>query len=252
MISSKWAKKRLAIHPVARPKTRGCSTSRNLAFDRSTIEHELLYLTSFTEKKKKNRLKAKVEDAVSSFPRTRKHRHVTTLKHVKSSVAWRGSVVSCWVGLALTCQPLASLFPYQRFRFSLFFAFRDAQQSTVTLQRVLCVKHRQKVCARNVRNFANKTNQSSKFIVQSSDATVASSSPTLYLIFPTKLFLHLTSARRFEFSQNKTDKRSKRKASCSIDNSHCELLWCAYEIWLWHPSSLPLEGLRKEDKESSL
>ena len=48
---SKWAKKRPAIHPLARPKTRSFCTFRNLSFDRSTTEDKPLYLTSFTGKK---------------------------------------------------------------------------------------------------------------------------------------------------------------------------------------------------------
>ena len=48
---SKCAKKRPAIHPLARPKTRSFCTFRNLSFDRSTTEEKPLYLTSFTEKK---------------------------------------------------------------------------------------------------------------------------------------------------------------------------------------------------------
>ena len=48
---SKWAKKRPAIHPLARPKTRSLCTFRNLSFDRSTTEDKPLYLTSFTGKK---------------------------------------------------------------------------------------------------------------------------------------------------------------------------------------------------------
>ena len=43
----KWAKKRSAIHPLAKPKTRSFWTSRNLSFDRSTREDKPLYLTSF-------------------------------------------------------------------------------------------------------------------------------------------------------------------------------------------------------------
>ena len=48
---SKWAKKRPAIHPLARPRTRSFCTFRNLSFDRSTTEDKLLYLTSVTGKK---------------------------------------------------------------------------------------------------------------------------------------------------------------------------------------------------------
>ena len=48
---SKWAKKRPAIHPLARPKTRSFCTFRNLTCDRSTTEDKPLYLTSFTGKK---------------------------------------------------------------------------------------------------------------------------------------------------------------------------------------------------------
>ena len=48
---SKWAEKRPAIHPLARPKTRSFCTFRNLSFDRSTTEDKPFYLTSFTGKK---------------------------------------------------------------------------------------------------------------------------------------------------------------------------------------------------------
>ena len=48
---SKCAKKRPAIHPLARPKPRSFCTFRNLSFDRSTTEDKPLYLTSFTGKK---------------------------------------------------------------------------------------------------------------------------------------------------------------------------------------------------------
>ena len=44
---SKWAKKRPAIHPIARPKTRSSCTFRNLSFDRSTTEDKPLCHSQF-------------------------------------------------------------------------------------------------------------------------------------------------------------------------------------------------------------
>ena len=74
-ISQSERRKRPAIHPLARPKTRSFCTFRNLSFDRSTTEDKPLYLTSFTGK---NRPKAKAKDTVSSFPKTGKQHHALT------------------------------------------------------------------------------------------------------------------------------------------------------------------------------
>ena len=51
------------------------------------------------------------------------------------------------------------------------------------------------------------------------------------------VFASPSSARRF--SQDKRDKKPKRKASFSVDNSHCRLLWSAHESRLWLPRDLP-------------
>ena len=59
-----------------------------------------------------------------------------------------------------------------------------------------------------------------------------------------------SSARRF--SQDKTDKKPKRKASFSVNNSHCRLLWSAHESRRWLPRGLTAVGLRKEDIETFL
>ena len=74
---SKWVKKRPAILPLARPKTRSFCTFRNLSFDRSTTEDKPLYLTSFTGKKivpkpRQRTLSApsqRLENSISRFDR---------------------------------------------------------------------------------------------------------------------------------------------------------------------------------------
>ena len=76
-ISQSERRKRPAIHPLARPKTRSFRTFRNLSFDRSTTEDKPLYLTSFTGKRsspkpRQRTLSApsqRLENSISRFDR---------------------------------------------------------------------------------------------------------------------------------------------------------------------------------------
>ena len=102
-------------------------------------------------------------------------------------------------------------------RFSLFFTNRNAQQHKAKLRRCLGVKDsKKKSGARWVRHCTNKTNQSS-------DITIASSSPSVHLFFLTKRCLSLAKFCKVLLSRQNRQK-TKRKASFSVDNSHCRLL----------------------------
>ena len=102
-----------------------------------------------------------------------------------------------------------------------------------------------------MRHCTNKTNQSS-------DITIASSSPSVHLFFLTKSCLCLTKLCKALLSRQNRQ-TTKRKASFSVDNSHCRLLWSAHESRLWLPRGLPantnprpLEGLREGEIETFL
>ena len=98
-------------------------------------------------------------------------------------------------------------------RFSLFFTYRNAQQHTAILRRCLGVKDSKKVAL--VGCDIAPTKQTKVSIIQSQVQVQVCTSSFLQRV----VCASPSSARRF--SQDKADKKPKRKASFSVDNSRC-------------------------------
>ena len=150
-----------------------------------------------------------------------------------------------WISILANPLPAFSLpalsiflnFPW----FSLIFIYRNAQQHTYYSEGFLGVSTPKKV-ALVVCGFA-PTKQTKVQMLQSQVQVQVYTSSFFQRVFYASC--SPSSARRF--SQDKTDKQPIRKASLSVDNSCCRLLWSAHEFRLWLPRGLPLEGLREGD-----
>ena len=117
-------------------------------------------------------------------------------------------------------------------RFSLFFTHRNAQQHTAIFRRCLGVKDSKKKVALVGCGIA-PTKQTKVPILQS-QVQVQVCTPSFL-----QRDVCASPSSAMCFSQDKTDKKPKWKASLSVDNSHCRLLWSAHESRLWLSRGLP-------------